>query len=188
MTLHLKPGHIYRTRDFGKLSANAPRLAKRLAIKGEILRVGPGLFLYPKRTKFGPVPAKDEELIEAFLGGKDFLFSGPEHWNALRLGTTQLFADALVYNNKRSGTFALGGKKYRLRRVRFPRKPSAEWFVVDLFENGEGTDRGPEELATALTSALRQHRFEPTRLRRMAHSYGTKATRQLIDSAIAAAR
>ena len=47
--------------------------------------------------------------MRAFLDGGRFVFTGPERWNALGLGTTALFATPLVYNTRRSGTFELGG-------------------------------------------------------------------------------
>ncbi|MEK7667432.1 MAG: hypothetical protein AAB409_02165 [Gemmatimonadota bacterium] len=106
------------------MGANATRLAKRLAH---------GL-LYAPDPALGPALPTDEEILRGFLGSNDFVITGPPRWNALRLGTTAVFAVTLVYNRKRSGEFRLGGRRFQLRRVCYPRRPSAEWFVVDLVE------------------------------------------------------
>ncbi|MFN0061924.1 MAG: hypothetical protein ACKVPX_05350, partial [Myxococcaceae bacterium] len=116
----LEPGRVYRTRDFLTWTANAPRLAKRLVREGRLVPLAHGLFAYPRRSRFGTVPPTDEELMRAFLEGGLFVFTGPERWNALGLGTTSVFAAPLVYNTKRSGTFELGGRPFVLRRVAFP--------------------------------------------------------------------
>src|SRR3990170_8802520 len=79
-----------------------------------------GLFVHPRRGRFGVVPPSDEELLRAFLCGAPFVLTGPDRWNALGLGTTAVFAAPLVYNTKRSGTFELGGRRFVLRRVAFP--------------------------------------------------------------------
>ena len=86
--LHLEPGRVYRTRDLATWSANPPRLAKRLVDQGELVPLAHGLFARPKQSRFGPVPPLDEEIMRAFLDGGAFVFTGPERWNALGLGTT----------------------------------------------------------------------------------------------------
>ena len=85
-----------------------------------------GLFAQLRRGRFGPVPPSDDEVMRAFLDGGPFVFTGPDRWNALGLGTTSLFAAPLVYNTKRSGTFDLGGRRYVLRRVAFPSASSVD--------------------------------------------------------------
>lgn len=75
--------------------------------------------------------------MHGFLEGSPFVFTGSEHWNALGLGTTAVFAAPLVYNTKRSGTFQFGGRKFVLRRIAFPENPPPEWFVVDLLEHAD---------------------------------------------------
>ncbi|NVJ04073.1 hypothetical protein HUW63_02290 [Myxococcus sp. AM001] len=182
----LEAGRVYRTRDFEPWSANPPRFAKQLVEKGVLVPVAHGLFAYPKRSKFGLVPPGDDALMRAFLGESPFVFTGPEHWNALGLGTTAVFAATLVYNTKRSGHVELGDRRFELRRVAFPLTPSPEWFVVDLFENAERAGTSRMELAKALTRALARTAFDRERLTEMTQRYGTKATRVLISSALQA--
>jgi hypothetical protein len=89
----------------------------------------------------------------------------------------------LVYNTKRSGVFDLGGRKFMLRRVPFPEKPTAEWYVVDLVEHADQAGASRSEITKALAHAVANGRFDRSRLRAMADLYATKATRALIDAA-----
>jgi len=143
-----------------------------------------GLFAYPSRGRFGAVPPTDDEVMRAFLDGAPFVFTGPERWNALGLGTTALFAAPLVYNTKRSGTFDLGGRRYVLRRVAFPSRPAPEWFVVDLFENADQAGASREDLADALTRAVARGAFDQEVLREAAQRFGSRRTQALIHRAI----
>jgi hypothetical protein len=162
-------------------------LAQRLVREGQLRRLAHGLFVHPERSRFGEVPPTDEELMRAFLGGSDFVFTGPEHWNALGLGSTAVFAARLVYNAKRSGLFDFGGRRFLLRRVAFPTQPSPEWYVVDLFENAAQAGVSPQDLAGALQRALPRGLLRKERLAAMAERYATKANAALITAAIAEA-
>lgn len=183
----LQPGRLYRTRDLLAWGSNAPRLAARLVEEGALVRLAHGLFLHPRRGKFGPAPPNDAELMRAFLDGAPFVFTGPSRWNALGLGTTALFALPLVYNTKRSGTFELGGRRFVLRRVAFPLDPPAEWFVVDLLENASAVGGSAPDLERRLASSLAAGAFDPETLLEQAARYGTRGTRALVGRAVAAA-
>lgn len=180
----LRPGRVYRTRDLAAWGANAPRLAKRLVRDGRLIPLAHGLFASPRRGRFGVVPPTDDELMRAFLDGAPFVFTGPDRWNALGLGTTALFVAPLVYNTKRSGTFDLGGRRYILRRVAFPSRPAPEWFVIDLLENADRAGASREELAEALGRAVAGGGFDREALGDMAARYGTKRTQALIRRAL----
>lgn len=179
-----EPGRVYRTRELAQWSANAPRLAQRLVREGKLVSLAHGLFAAPQRSRFGAVPPTDAELLRAFLQGEPFVFTGPERWNALGLGTTALFATPLVYNTKRTGRFVFGGRPFLLRRVAFPQDPAPEWFVVDLFENADQAAASPEALGRALEVALRGGRFDPERLAAMAARYGSRRTQALVGAAL----
>jgi hypothetical protein len=183
----LEPGRVYRTRDLAFLGKNTPRLAKRLVGNGTLTRLGQGLFARPERSRFGAVPPADDELMRRFLDGTPFVFTGPDRWNALGLGTTAVFAAPLIYNKKRSGTFTLGGRRFVLRRVAFPEDPSPEWFAVDLFEHADQAGTSRADLTEALKRAIRRDAFDREQLIEMAGRYGTKETQKLIDSAVSAA-
>ena len=182
----LRPGRVYRTRDLGRWSANAPRLAKRLVQEGRLVPLAHGLFACSGRGEVGFEPPSDEEVMRAFLGRGRFLFTGPEWWNALGLGTTALLAGPLVYNTKRSGVFDLGGRQFILRRVAFPNKPPPEWFVVDLIENAGRAGASRDGIAEALRRAVMQGAFDAEKLRKMAGRYGTRATQALVEGSLMA--
>jgi hypothetical protein len=182
----LEPGRVYRTRELATWSANAPRLARRLVDEGALVPLAHGLFAHLLPSRFGPVPPRDEEIMRAFLDGGPFVFTGPERWNALGLGTTAVFAVPLVYNTKRSGTFTFGNRRFVLRRVAFPENPPAEWFVVDLFEHADQAAASPTDLAQALERALAQGRFDRDRLLELARRFGSRATQSRIAGALAA--
>ena len=179
----LEPGRVYRTRDLAAWSANAPRLAQRLVRDGELVQLAHGLYARPRRSHFGIVPPADDELMRAFLDGGPFVFTGPEYWNALGLGSTAVYAQQLVYNTKRSGMFQLGGRSFLLRRVAFPAEPSPEWYAIDLLEHADEAGVARSEIAAALATSVLRGRFDRQRLREMATRYGCKTTQALVDAA-----
>lgn len=180
----LRPGRVYRTRDLGSWSANAPRLVGRLVRDGQLEPLAHGLFVHPKRGRFGAVPPTDEEVMRAFLDGAPFVFTGPERWNALGLGTSATFAAQLVYNTKRSGEFTLGRRRYLLRRVAFPKNPPPEWYVVDLFQHAEQAAASRSDLTGALARAVGSGRFDRGHLCEMARRYGSRDTQARIAAAL----
>lgn len=180
----LEPGRAYRTRDLRRWSANPTRLAHRLVDEGKLREAAHGLYYAPLQTKFGPAPAADEELLRAFLGDEPFLVTGPPRWNALGLGSTAMFAMTLVYNTRRTGEVVLGGRRFLLRRVHFPRVLTPEWFVVDLLQHHDMAGVALSELHEGLVATLRLGRWDRDRLREMAETYGTKATLALVEDAL----
>lgn len=181
-----EPGRVYRTRELAQWGANPPRLAHRLVREGQLVQLAHGLFASPKRSRFGAVPPTDAALLSAFLGGGPFVFTGPEQWNALGLGTTAVYALPLVYNTKRSGRFSFGKRQFLLRRVAFPESPPPEWFVVDLFENTQQAAASPEQLQGALEGALREARFDRGALAAMAARFGSRRTLKHVSQALEA--
>ena len=167
-SMNLEPGRVYRTRELSEWAANAPRLARRLVDDGLLVPLAHGLFACPKRGRFGDVPPTEHELMRGFLDGAPFVFTGPERWNALGLGTTAQFATPLVYNTKRSGLFKLGNRTFLLRRVAFPAPTPVEWFVVDLLEHADEAAASAADIAQVLTRKLRDGAFDARALRAMA--------------------
>jgi hypothetical protein len=153
--------------------------------QGLLVQLSHGLFVHPKRGRFGPVPPSDDEVMRRFLSEDQFVFTGPDRWNALGLGSTALFAAPLVYNRKRSGTFQFGGKRFMLRRVAFPAPAEPEWFVIDLFENAQAAGVQRADLIGGLRRALDEKRFDVGRLHDMAARFATRATRSALDAALA---
>ena len=182
----LNPGRVFRTRDLAVWSTNPTRMVKQWVDEGTCLRLKSGLYAIPKPTEFGMAPPTSGDLLTTFLDGDPFVVTGPPVWNALRLGGTQLFALPLVYNRKRSGVFRLGGRAFRLRRVRFPDVPCPEWYAVDFLQNLGAMCLDAAEAEGHLVARLRDGTFNGQRLQQMAEAYGTKATQALVRRAIAA--
>lgn len=135
---HLKPGKLYRRTDLLVWSNAVDRHLKQLMEDGTLLKLSGGLYYYPKKTVFGNAPANDVALVQAFLKDHRFLITSPNHYNTLNVGTTQLYNETVVYNHKRHGRFALGGRSFDFRiKAHFPLKLSTEFLLVDLVDNLE---------------------------------------------------
>jgi len=177
----LEPGRAYRTRELRRWSANPTRLARRWVREGKLREAAHGLFYAPIQSRFGQAPAREAELLRAFLDDSAFMITGPPMWNALGLGSTAMFAATLAYNSKRTGEFALDGRRFLLRRVLFPANPPPEWFVIDLLQHHHMVATSLPELGRRLTTTLKEGRWNPQVLREMASQYGTKATLSLVE-------
>jgi hypothetical protein len=130
---HLRPGRVYRREDFTPWSASVDRRLKALVDAGDLKKLRYGLYYCPKRLSFGEVPADEHELLQAFLKTDRFVVTSPNLYNLLGLGTTQLYDKRVVYNQKRHGTFDLGGQVFQFeRRMNVPRKLTREFLLVDL--------------------------------------------------------
>lgn len=176
----LNPGKVYRTAQLAAWSANPTRLAARLQKEGKLQKLSHGLFYAPVSSRFGVVPPSDEALLDAFLEGTPWLVTGPPKWNALGLGSTQMFAAPLVYNTTRSGETQVGSRTFLLRRVRFPVHAPPEWFVVDLLNNAKSVGLTPSDLEPRLRAALEQERFSPAKLVQMASQFGRRTEQDLV--------
>lgn len=186
--LHLKPGDVYRTEDFCRYDKNACRFAAKLVEKGQLKRLRKGVFYAPKQTDFGDVPPAETDLLKSYFRGRPYLRTGPSVWNMLGLGTTGVEAVPLVYNKTRTGKVTLGGRAFELRRVRFPKTPSLEFFVVDLLQNLHRSGAALEVVKRALHSAVRNGRFDKDRLLEMASKYGTQSVNELVEDATGATK
>lgn len=133
---HLRPGGVYRRADLEKWSNAVDRHLQRLLEEGLLTRLSGGLYYCPKKTAFGNAPADDETLVRAFLKGGRFLLTSPNAYNALGVGTTQLYNLTIVYNRKRHGRFTLGGRVFHFRKKPdFPSSLTPEFLLVDLVNN-----------------------------------------------------
>ena len=184
---NLRLGTVYRTKFFRKYGENPTRLAARLVSEGRLEKLRSGLYYAPRTSRFGVVPPSDRELLRAFFGGSPYLVTGPSVWNTLALGSTSVANVQLVYNLERTGEIELAGRRFDLRRVRFPhRDVGPEYYVVDLFENAELAGVELSVLSDNLRRALANQRFDPSRLEDAARRYGSKRTLRAVRHAIAA--
>jgi len=133
---NLRRGQVYRRADLERWSSAVDRHLKELLEDGTLLKLSGGLYHHPKETDFGTVPPTDEVLVKAFLKDNRFLLTSPNAYNALGVGTTQLYNETVVYNHKRHGRFELGGRVFDFRRKpHLPKKLTQEFLLVDLVNN-----------------------------------------------------
>lgn len=133
---HLRPGQVYRRADLEGWSKSVDRDLALLVKEGILLKVNRGLYECPKMSRFGMLPPAPEKLVKTFLKDDHFLLTSPNDYNALGLGTTQLYNVYYVYNNKRHGRFDLAGQAFEFKsKPRFPKKATTEFLLVDLVNN-----------------------------------------------------
>lgn len=172
----LEQGKVYRRDELGGVA-----LLRSMLDGGELMSVGSGLYACPKASRFGNVPPTESALISALLRGEPFVVTGPEKWNALGLGTTAVFARALVYNRKRTEVVKLGSRTFDLREVRFPEEPTEEWYALDLLEHASSMGASATELAAVLRRKVERGRFGRAALL-SASKYVSLETRKLAES------
>jgi hypothetical protein len=177
---HLKPGNVYRREEVARWSNAVDRHLKQLVESGVLTKLRGGLYAYPKKTAFGPAPANDDTLVEAFLKDKRFLLASPNAYNSLGVGTTQLYDQTVVYNSKRHGEFQLGGRKFTFRmKPHFPKSLSREFLLVDLVNNLDALAEAKSEVLDRVRE--RATAFDGPRLRRAVRDYGSVRTRKFFD-------
>jgi hypothetical protein len=180
---HLRPGKVYRREDVAQWSNAVDRHLRQLVEDGTLTKLAGGLYAYPRQTVFGKAPAADDELVTRFLKDDRFLLASPNAYNSLGVGTTQLYDKTVVYNHKRHGEYALGGRKFDFRvKPAFPKKLSREFLLVDLVNN-------LDQLAESKTEVLERVQKQAVeadrpRLLRAAHDYGNVRTKKFFERAL----
>jgi hypothetical protein len=178
---HLRPGQVYRRKDLKRWSNAVDRHLKQLVSDGTLTKLAGGLYLYPKDTVFGKAPPEDEKLVSAFLKDDRFLLASPNVYNALGVGTTQLYDKTVVYNHKRHGDFALGGRKFDFRvKPSFPRTLSPEFLLVDLVNNVDHLAESKEEVLARVKKQASE--YAESRLQRAARNYGNVRTKKFFET------
>jgi hypothetical protein len=182
---HLKPGHAYRRADLARWSTSVDRHLKQLVESGTLKKLSGGLYAYPKDTVFGQAPAKDSDVVNAFLKDDRFLLASPNAYNGLGVGTTQLYDKTVVYNHKRHGDFQLGSRKFAFRvKPRFPKSLTNEFLLVDLVNNVDQLAEAKEEVLRRVKA--RAAASDGPRLRRAVREYGNERTKKFFERALRA--
>ena len=176
----LRPGQVYRRRDLARWSNAVDRHLRQLVDEGRLEKVSGGVYMAPRKTRFGTAPASPEKLVATFLGDDKFLMISPNAYNGLGVGTTQLYNEPVVYNRKRHGRMELDGRVYDFRvRPAFPAKLSEEVLLVDLLHN---LDRLAEDKAAVLPRALARARYmDRSRLAKAVRDYDSARVRRLLE-------
>lgn len=173
----LKAGHVYRREDLARLSNAVDRHLRELVSMGKLQKLAQGLYHAPKQSNFGPLPPADDQVVKGFLRDKEFLVFSPSSYNAVGLGTTQLYNQTLVYNHKRHGVFRLGNRQFDFRvKPRFPKKLTREFLYVDLLNNLEELAEDRNVVLSRARSKLPS--FNLDHLQVAVESYGNMATRK----------
>lgn len=173
----LRAGRVYRREQLAQISTAVDRHLQQLLAAGKLKKLAQGLYHAPAQSAFGLLPPADNEVVAGFLRDRDFLVFSPSAYNAVGLGTTQLYNRTLVYNHKRHGIFKLGNRQFDFRmKPRFPKKLTTEFLYVDLLNN-------LDELAEDRDAVLRQARnmlasFNPASLQRAIDNFANMATRK----------
>src|SRR3989344_5139292 len=94
----LRPGRVYRREDLAEMSNAVDRHVRELVAEGLVKKLAQGMYYVPRVSSFGPVPPEDAEVVGSFLRDSDFLVFSPSAYNAVGLGTTQLYNRTLVNN------------------------------------------------------------------------------------------
>jgi len=175
----LRPGQVYRRKDLTRWSNAVDRHLRQLVDEGRLEKVSGGLYMAPRKTRFGTAPAATARLIETFLGDDRFLVVSPSDYNGLGVGTTQLYNEPVVYNRRRHGRFELDGRVYDFRlRPSVPSRLTQEVLLVDLLHN---LDRLAEDKAAVVPRALeRAATMDRARLARAVRDYGSARAARLL--------
>lgn len=168
---HLQPGKVYRRKQLAQWSTTIDRHLKKLVQSGDLTKLSGGLYYHPKQTAFGQSPPTAEDLVSTFLKNDPFLIVSMNAYNALGVGTTQLYNETVVYNHKRYGRITLGGRTFEFRvKRRFPGAASAEFLLVDLVNN---LNRLAEDKSFILGKVNEvAEKFDPSQLLEAAKHYG----------------
>ncbi|MBI2261918.1 MAG: hypothetical protein HYU62_09690 [Caulobacterales bacterium] len=168
----LRPGQVYRRQDLKRWSNAVDRHVRQLLDEGRLEKVSGGVYMAPRQTRFGKVPAKPEKLVEAFLKDARFLIVSPSAFNGLGVGSTQLYNETVVYNLKRHGRFKLGDRTYDFRKKSsVPARLTQEVLLVDLLQT---MDRLAEDGAELLPRVMARARsMDPVLLAKAAQDFGS---------------
>ena len=183
----LVPGQVYRRADLAAHSSNVDRHLAKLVADGHLKRLSQGMYAAPKSTAFGEAPPEAESMVKSFLKDDHFVVYGPSQFNALGLGTTQLYNRMVVFNRKRVGEFTLGGRTYSFHRWReAPKQVTPEFLVVELLNRLDELAEDREQVVTRLKDKL--HEFNRRKLLHAASRYGTLSTQKKLQSLMADAQ
>lgn len=178
---HLTLGRVYRRETLLPYTKTVDRDLQSLSKTGALKKVAPGLYYYPKLSRFGELPPSDYDVVNTFLKNDPFLLFTWNDYNSLQLGLTQLYNKVIVYNRKRHETLRLGNKLFDFRRPTkgFPSELSKEFLLVDLLNNLPELVDDPEEVKNHVKKRLPF--FNHDKLKELAKNYGKISTYKFLQ-------
>jgi hypothetical protein len=184
LKMHLQKGQVYRRKDLVKWSRSVDRHLHSLLEEGVLQKLSQGVYYYPKNSDFGQTTPEDEILVRSFLKDDRFLLTSPNLYNALGVGTTQLYNQRTVYNHKRHGKFKLGGRTFDFQvKHHFPEKLTPEFILVDLAGNLERLAEDQQQVKNNVLSKVGS--MNKTKLRHALDYYGNGKAKRLLASVLA---
>jgi hypothetical protein len=182
---HLKRGKVYRRADLSKWSKSVDRHLDELVQEGTLQKLSQGLYYYPEVTVFGEIPPEEEVLVRSFLKDKRFLVTSLNAYNALGVGTTQLYNGKTVYNHKRHGDFNLGGMTFSFRvKPHFPLKATPEFLLVDLLNNLDQLAEDSKEVVSKVRSKVKT--MDAKKLKKSLQQYGSVKAKKMLEPVLTA--
>lgn len=179
----LKPGKTYRRADLSLFSKSVDRHLQVLVQNGTLRKLSAGLYYCPSSSVFGEVPPSEDDLIRTFLKDDRFLVTSPNFYNALGVGTTQLYNKRVIYNHKRHGKFKFGGRTFEFQiKHHFPLAMSEEFLLVDLVNNIEML--AEDQNAVLMRVRRRALIMNKARLKRAIRQFANGATRKFFEEAL----
>lgn len=176
---HLKRGQVYRRADLARWSNSVDRHLHALVNDGTLQKLSQGLYHYPEKTVFGKTPPTEEVLVRGFLKDDRFLLTSPNAYNALGVGTTQLYNKKTVYNHKRHGDFTLGGMTFSFRvKPHFPLKATPEFLLIDLLNNLDNLAEDPKLVLEKVKSKVGS--MDKRKLLFSVKEYGSARTKKML--------
>jgi len=181
---HLETGKVYRREALMPYTKAVDRDLLSLSKMGTLKKVAPGLYYYPKKSRFGELPPNDFDLVNTFLKDDPFLLFSWNDYNNLQLGLSQLYNKMVVYNRKRHEEVRLGNKLFDFQRPNkgFPTELSREFLLVDLLNNLSEVTDSPEEVKKHVKEKLSS--FDLEKLKQLSKWYGKVGTRKFIQGII----
>ena len=177
---HLQRGKVYRRSEIEQWTNAVDRHLATLVNEGTLQKVSAGVYYYPKDSTFGKVPPEETALVRSFLKDSRFLLTSPNAYNALGVGTTQLYNKITVYNHKRHGEFKLGNRKFNFQvKHHFPTTLSQEFLLVDLVNNLDQLAEDPAEVLKNV--AAKVPKMDQKKLAHSVKEYGNIKTKKILS-------
>lgn len=177
---HLKRGKVYRRADLSMWSTSVDRHLDELVKEGTLQKLSQGLYYFPNLSVFGETPPDEEVLVRSFLKDNRFLVTSLNAYNALGVGTTQLYNQKIVYNHKRHGAFNLGGKTFSFRvKPHFPNKVTQEFLLVDLLNNLDQLAEDSKEVVSKVQSKAKT--MDTKKLKKTLQEYGSMKSKKILE-------
>jgi hypothetical protein len=181
---HLQKGQVYRRNDLVKWSRTVDRQVYALLEEGVLQKLSQGVYYYPQNSVFGQTPPEEETLVRSFLKDDRFLLTSPNLYNALGVGTTQLYNQRTVYNHKRHGKFKLCNRMFDFQvKHHFPEKLTPEFLLVDLAGNLDRLAEDQQQIKNNVLS--KADSMNKAELRNALDHYGNGKAKRLLASVLA---